>query len=65
MHYELWIHYNDSINLNNVMEPVIAVLNAANYFKLDFNRLARTENAIVFSITVASVPVKPLEEDNA
>ena len=46
---ELWLHYKDSINLNNVMEPVIALLNASNYSMLDFNRLARTENAIVFS----------------
>ena len=48
---ELWIYYNDSINLNNVMEPVISLLNASNYAYLDFNRLARTDNAIVFSIT--------------
>jgi len=48
---ELWIYYNDSINLNNVMEPAISLLNASNYAYLDFNRLARTDNAIVFIIT--------------
>lgn len=59
---ELWLHYKDSINLNNVMEPVIALLNASNYNMLDFNRLARTENAIVFSITESSKPVQPIQE---
>lgn len=62
---ELWLHYNDNTNLNNVMEPVIAVLNASNYNMLDFNRLARTENAIVFSISEGSRPVQPLEETDA
>lgn len=47
---EVWIFYNDSINLNTVMEPVIRILAAASYHYLDFNRLARTENAIVFTI---------------
>lgn len=45
---ETWIHYSDTTNLNNVMEPVIACMNAA-YPSLHFNRLARTENAVVFS----------------
>lgn len=58
---ELWVHYNDSINLNNVMEPVIALLNASSYTMLDFNRLARTENAIVFSISESLKPVEPME----
>lgn len=47
---ELWIYYNDSINLNNVMGNVIESLNAANYYYLQFNRLARSDNAIVFEI---------------
>lgn len=51
---ELWVHYKDDVNLNNVMEPVIALLNASGYTNLQFNRLARTENAIVFY--VSSVP---------
>ena len=49
---ELWIYYNDSINLNNVMGAVIELLNAANYNYLNFNRLARSDNAIVFEISV-------------
>ncbi len=47
---ELWVYYNDDINLNNVMSPVIETISAANYHYLIFNRLARTDNAIVFAI---------------
>ena len=59
---ELWIYYNDSINLNNVMEPVISLLNASDYGHLDFNRLARTDNAIVFSISKSVKPMEPVQE---
>lgn len=59
---ELWIYYKDAINLNNVMEPVIAKLNAANYSYLNFNRLARTDNAIVFDIEMSPSPVDPISE---
>lgn len=48
---ELWIYYNDDVNLNSMMPNVIDVLNAANYYYLVFNRLARTDNAIVFDLT--------------
>lgn len=47
---ELWIYYNDDINLNNVMSDVIELLNASSFHYLIFNRLARTDNAIVFTI---------------
>lgn len=46
---EVWIYYSDSINLNVVMEPVIRVIDSM-YCHLDFNRLARTDNAIIFII---------------
>lgn len=49
---ELWIYYEDSINLNNVMAAVIEFLNAANYQYLEFNRLARSDNAIVFEVSL-------------
>lgn len=65
---EMWVYYNDSINLNNVMGPVIELLNASNYTYLEFNRLARSDNAIVFQINDSiTEPVKPLEgtADNA
>ncbi|MCM1223690.1 MAG: hypothetical protein NC548_55495 [Lachnospiraceae bacterium] len=47
---ELWIYYNDDINLNSVMAEVIETLNAASYSYLEFNRLARSDNAVVFLI---------------
>lgn len=47
---ELWIYYEDKVNLNNVMGSVIELLNASGYTYLEFNRLARTDNAIVFQI---------------
>lgn len=47
---ELWIYYEDKINLNTVMGPVIELINAANYTYLDFNRLARSDNAMVFQV---------------
>lgn len=47
---ELWVYYSDNTNLNNVMSAVIDLMNAANYQFLIFNRLARTDNAIVFTI---------------
>ena len=50
---ELWIYYNDATNLNNVMASVLESLNAACYSNLVFSRLARTDNAIVFTITLA------------
>lgn len=48
---ELWIYYNDSVNLNSVMNPVLDYLNSASYNYLEFNRLARSDNAIVFEIS--------------
>lgn len=51
---ELWIYYNDSINLNNIMEAVISKIDKLGYTTLEFNRLARTDNAIVFFINNAS-----------
>lgn len=46
---ELWIYYRDDINLNSIMEPVITLL-SDKYSTCEFNRLARTENAIVFQM---------------
>lgn len=47
---EVWIHYNDSVNLNDVMVSVIEQLNRPGYTYLEFNRLARSENAVVFVV---------------
>lgn len=51
---EMWIYYNDDINLNNIMPNVIELLRSANYTYLEFNRLARSDNAIVFEIIITS-----------
>lgn len=60
---EIWIYYNDKINLNNVMGSVIELLNAAGYSYLEFNRLARTDNAIVFQLSLDDTNsiVQPVE----
>lgn len=65
---EMWIYYNDKVNLNSVMSPVIEVLNAASYSYLHFNRLARSDNAIVFEITAGDTssqvdPIGSTEEE--
>ena len=63
---ELWIYYEDSINLNNVMAAVIEFLNAANYQYLEFNRLARSDNAIVFEVSLddTNKSVDPVGENS-
>lgn len=47
---EFWIYYNDKLNLNNVMGPAIVLLDSSSHSQLRFNRLARSDNAIVFDI---------------
>ena len=49
---ELWIYYSDDSNLNDKMIEVISVLNSTGYTYLKFNRLARSNNAIVFDINL-------------
>lgn len=61
---ELWIYYQDKINLNSVMEPVIAVLNGTGFTNLEFNRLARTENAIVFQISCVFNQIEPMKVED-
>lgn len=62
---ELWVHYEDKMNLNNVMGAVIEFLNAAGYTYLEFNRLARSDNAIVFQIihNDTNNAVRPISAD--
>lgn len=54
---ELWVYYNDDTNLNAVMVDVIDVIERAGYNFLKFNRLARSNNAIVFDVAQASTEV--------
>ena len=46
---ELWIYYKDTVNLNNIMPAVIDVMYQIDPH-IEFNRLARSNNAIVFDI---------------
>jgi len=48
---EVWIYYKDEVNLNNLMTEVIEYMMSAGYDTLEFNRLARSDNAIVFQKT--------------
>ena len=59
---ELWVYFNDDINLNNIMSDVIDTLNGSGYTYLEFNRLARSDNAMVFIINYYSDMIKPLEQ---
>ena len=60
---ELWIYYQDSINLNSVMPDVIDTMNALCYTYLEFSRLARTDNAIVFDIYESMQQIQPLDDN--
>ena len=60
---ELWIYYQDTVNLNNVMSSVIDTMNALGYTYLEFSRLARSDNAIVFDIYESAQTIQPIEED--
>lgn len=60
---ELWIYYQDTVNLNNVMSSVIDTMNTLGYTYLEFSRLARSDNAIVFDIYESAQPIQPIEED--
>lgn len=52
---EIWIYYNDEVNLNSIMTDVIEFLmNTTEYKTFIFNRLARSDNAIVFVIELQS-----------
>lgn len=60
---ELWVYYDDSVNLNTVMAPVIDYMNAASFDKAEFNRLARSDNAIVFELSQVSGNMTPISGD--
>lgn len=47
---EVWIYYEDTINLNKIMSSVIEKIESSKWSNLEFNRLARSSNAIVFQI---------------
>lgn len=61
---EVWIFYKDSVNLNNIMDIVIETLDSASYTWMIFNRLARSDNAMVFAVlhddTLENIPSPPV-----
>ena len=59
---ELWIYFNDDENLNDKMVDVIELLNATGYTYLTFSRLARSNNAMVFDISLTAAPIKSIQE---
>lgn len=59
---ELWIYYKDDTNLNDKMVEVIEALNAMGYTYLTFNRLARSNNAMVFDISLVQGSIKSEKE---
>ena len=59
---EIWIYYNDNTNLNNILADIIEYVLNGNFGPLEFNRLARSDNAVVFSISFqSSRELKPIE----
>lgn len=61
---EFWIYYSDEINLNNVMAPVVELLNQFGYTEYSFNRLGRKYNAVIFDYKFADTnnTVKPISQ---
>ena len=59
---ELWLYYNDEVNLNDMIYSVVSLFNSTGYNMLRFNRLARSNNAIVFDILSFTEPVKSISE---
>ena len=59
---ELWIYYDDETNLNDTIYAVVSVFNSCGYNMLKFNRLARSNNAIVFDILEIKQPIKSIVE---
>lgn len=45
---EVWIYYNDDINLNSMLSDIIYAVESSKFKNLEFNRIARSDNAVVF-----------------
>lgn len=57
---ELWIYYNDDVDASDVMESVNQALIASGYYFLEFDRVARDANALVFVINWISNYFQPV-----
>ena len=47
---EFWIYFNEDTDINSLLDKVNKVLADSGYYFLEFNRVSRDENAIVFSV---------------
>ena len=54
---EIWIYYKDDVNLNDIMTNVIEYVANAGFTSLEFNRLARSDNAIVFEVVKQAISI--------
>ena len=45
---EIWVYYNDDINLNPMLSDIIYTVESSKFKNLEFNRIARSDNAVVF-----------------
>lgn len=52
---EMWIYYNDNININGDMLSKIISTITSKYADWQFNRMARTYNAVIFVVNVDDV----------
>ena len=55
----VWIYYDNDVDISKILDKVISTLNLSGYFYLDFNRIARDQNAVVFDINWVSNYFKP------
>lgn len=58
---ELWIYYDSEVNLSSILEAVIKQINDQGYYFLEFHRVARDVNAIVFTINWLSTYFRPAQ----
>lgn len=56
---EIWIYYNSDVDINNILEKVNRALIMRDYNFLEFDRVSRDKNAIVYSINWVSSYYKP------
>lgn len=51
---EVWVYYDSEVDINSVLEGVTKAFEVAGYCFLEFSRVSRKDNAIVFSINWVS-----------
>lgn len=47
---EVWVYYNQDVDVTKMINPVVTYLFAAGYYYLEFNRVSRPDNALVFIV---------------